>query len=186
MSEGETEFDRLMERVRAGCPQAAQEVFVRYGEQIRILIRRRLSQRLRPRYDSADFLQSVWGSFFVRADDYIFRTPDDLVGFLATLAFRKVAEAGRQLTLGKYDVSRQERLGPESDAPPSREPTPSQVAIAEDQWQLILREQPPDYREALQMLRGGHTHREIADRLGLHPKTIQRIVDRLKLRLELL
>ena len=63
------EFRRLMERVRAGCPDAAQR-----GMQP---LRRAHPQdrpsppapRMRRQYDSIDFLQDVWASFFVAALD---------------------------------------------------------------------------------------------------------------------
>ena len=42
----------------------------------------------------------------------------------------------------------------------------------------------PREREVVKMLREGHTHMEIAERLGLHPKAIQRLVRKLWERLK--
>lgn len=55
----ETEFSLLMARVQSGDQQAATEVVQRYGEAILRVVRRRLDQRLRPEYDSIDFLQET-------------------------------------------------------------------------------------------------------------------------------
>ena len=63
MSDAQAEFAQLMQRVRAGDPRAAQEVFDRYSEPIRRVVRRYLHQRLRAQYDSIDILQTVWASF---------------------------------------------------------------------------------------------------------------------------
>ena len=61
----------------------------------------------------------------------------------------------------------------------AREPTPSQVAAAEDEWERMLRGRPPLHQSILHALRSGMTYREIADKLQTNEKTIQRLVRRL-------
>ena len=61
----------------------------------------------------------------------------------------------------------------------SRNATPSQVAVANEEWERLLEGQPAHYRLALELLRRGHTHAETAARLGLNPKQIQRLVQKL-------
>jgi RNA polymerase sigma-70 factor (ECF subfamily) len=191
MSDSPSEFARLMERVRAGDPQATQEVFLRYSDAIRRVVRRYLHQRLRTQYDSVDILQTVWASFFqVPPERYTFETPEALVSFLSQMAYNKVVDVfRRRLMTGKHNVNRQLSL----DAPareldkgvPVRQPTPSQLAIAEEHWERIVAGQPPRVRQVLEMLRLGHTQREVADRFGLHPKTIQRLLGKLLPRVDL-
>jgi RNA polymerase sigma-70 factor (ECF subfamily) len=191
MSDLQTEFAQLMQRVRAGDPRAAQEVFDRYSEPIRRVVRRYLHQRLRAQYDSIDILQTVWASFFqVPPEQYTFATPDDLIGFLSQMAHNKAVDVfRRRLQTDKNNLNRQVSFDePAADLDrtlPVRQPTPSQLAIAEEHWERIIKGQPPRVRQVLEMLRMGHTQREAADRFGLHPKTIKRLLEKLLPRVDL-
>lgn len=176
----EDEFRTLMERVRAGCPDAAREMCDRYGAHLRRVVRRRLHHSLRPQYDSLDFMQDVWASFFTAPrEKYAFDTPDQLVGFLAELASHKVADAGRKnfkTRKSNLDCVRPlDRDDPDRDLP-VRGPTPSQFAMANESWERLLAGQPADRRLLLEMLRQGNDYKEIAERTGLHPKLIQRFL----------
>ncbi len=189
----EDDFRRLMERVRAGCPDAAKEVCSRYGGHIRVTVRRRLHQRMRRRYDSLDFLQDVWVSFFSGPlDEYDFNDPQLLIKYLSDLAFRKVTdEYRRSFRSKKHDVSREQSLeatgreGGKPLDPPVRGPTPSQVAMANERWERLLDGQPNRYRLVLDMLRLGYTHMEIAERTGVHPKVVQRLLTKMAQRRDL-
>ena len=191
MADAPNEFAQLMERVRAGDPRAAQEVFDRYSEPIRRVVRRYLHQRLRAQYDSVDILQTVWASFFqVPPERYTFETPEALIKFLSQMAHHKAVDVfRRRLLADKHNLNRQVSLHEPTreldKALPVRQPTPSQLAIAEEHWERIIRGQPPRVRQVLEMLRMGHTQREVADRFGLHPKTIQRLLEKLLPRVDL-
>jgi RNA polymerase sigma-70 factor (ECF subfamily) len=175
------DFAALMERARSGCPVAAREVFDRFSEHIVRVVRRRLHRRLRPQYDSTDFLQTVWASFFaLRPEQYIFETPESLVAFLSQMAYNKVVEVFRQrVQTAKRDLTREVALDDLSREQPIRQPTPSQMAIANERWEQILHGQPPRARRALELLRKGHTYEEVAGQVGLHPKAIQRLLHQL-------
>src|SRR4051794_37316693 len=75
----------FLARIRAGDEEAARELLTRYEAQVRLVVRRQLPRLLRSRFDSLDFLQSVWRSFFRRmqAGPEEFEDPQYLVGFLA-------------------------------------------------------------------------------------------------------
>jgi RNA polymerase sigma-70 factor (ECF subfamily) len=179
------EFRRLMERVRAGSHDAARELYDRYSDAIRRVVRRRLHQRLRPHYDSLDFLQDVWASFFVAPEEvFTFEDPDSLIRCLAGIAYRKVALAfRRRFQTAKRDVNREQPLdGGRAADPPTRGPTPSQVAMANERWERLLAGQSESCRVMLEMLRQGHSHTEIAARTGLHPKMIQRLLHKMSQR----
>src|SRR5262249_27429450 len=88
----------------------------------------------------------------------------------------------------KHDITRErpladlaEELAPD---PPGPGPSPSQVAMANERWERLVAGQPPHLRQFLDLLRQGHTQREAADRLGLHPKCVQRLLRRPGGRLE--
>ncbi len=187
------EFEDLMQRVRAGSPGAAREVYDRYNHHVQRVVRRYLARRLRRQYDSLDFLQEIWASFFaIPPEHYTFESPAELVNFLARVATNKVVDVYRHRVLtAKRDIGREVPIvslpaedvptgGPAVAAePPGREPTPSQLSIAEERWQQLLRGQPPRCRRVLELLRQGHTYGEVSEQTGIHCKVIQRLVRKL-------
>jgi RNA polymerase sigma factor (sigma-70 family) len=186
MTDEATDFRRLMDRVRTGCPDAARELFDKYGGHVRRVVRRRLHQRLRPQFDSTDFTQAVWASFFATpAERFAFDTPDALVAFLAGMAVHKVTDAyRRRVRTAKCNARREEPMPTDgvggADAPRDRrQPTASQVAVANEEWERLLEGQPAHYRLALELLRRGFTQAETAARLGMDPKQIRRLLQRL-------
>jgi hypothetical protein len=57
----------LLNSCRKGDEDAARELFDNYAERLLLLVRRRLSQRLASRFGPEDVLQSVFRTFFRRA-----------------------------------------------------------------------------------------------------------------------
>src|SRR3954468_10257310 len=93
-SENPPRFAALLERVCAGSEEAAQEFLRTYGPPILRVVRRRLHQELRSKYDSIDFEQAVWASFFAQdLRAYKFAGQEALVSYLITLATNKVIDA---------------------------------------------------------------------------------------------
>jgi len=180
----------LMARIRDGDQDAVRELLDTYGAFLLHVIRRRLNALLRTQFDSADFVQAVWASFFAgRLADRDFASPEDLINFLAGLARHKVCDAARQrLKTDKRNLYRAHSLDGSAAAlagrEPSRQPTPSQVAMAEEQWDRLLDGQPEHHRRILQLLREGHTQQEVAAELRLNEKTIRRVVGLAVLRLK--
>jgi RNA polymerase sigma factor (sigma-70 family) len=64
------------------------------------------------------------------------------------------------------------------DALPGRQPTPSQLLIAEEEWRRLLLGLPPHHRQMLVLLRQGHTQEEVARQLGFNEKTVRRVLER--------
>lgn len=186
------DFEDLMTRVQAGSQDAAQEVFARYGDAVRRVVRHNLHQRLRRHYDSADFEQSVWGSFFqIPAERYSFPTPDDLVAFLSRVAYNKVMARTRQRLGGtrrhdmRDEVSLDEPHGPNDGATlagslPAPTHTPSKYVMADERWLKLTRNLPPGHVRILELMLEGYSDTEIAERLGHDRKVIQRLLERLK------
>jgi RNA polymerase sigma factor (sigma-70 family) len=183
------DFAALLQRVRTGCPDAKKELFERYGEAVRRVVRRWLQQPMRRQYDSVDFEQSVWASFFLGATDrYSFPTADDLVAFLSRVAYNKVMDATRERLNQKHDLRRECSLD-EPTSPGSPDPlvnnlpgpthTPSHYVVADERWRKLTKNLPPGHVRILELLQAGYTQAEIAQRLGCDPKTIRRLLDKL-------
>src|SRR5262245_10348733 len=185
MAEQQSRFDELMQLIRNGSDEAARELLDTYGEHILRIIRRRLHPRMRGQFDSIDFQQAVWASFFAMpAERKTFRTPEELALYLAGMADHKVAEAFRQAGTIKRSTMRQRSLEDIGEGNPclvrKEDATPSQFAVAEECWDQMNAGKSPVLRQILTMLKERHSHEEIARRTGLHPKAIQRYLQRLK------
>lgn len=193
-SEVET-FHVLMQRVREGDQEAAWTLLETYGRFVLHVVRQHLSPQLRSKFDSMDFVQNVWASFF-REPEAIrdFSHPKDLVNYLRAMARNKLGmEARRRLQTAKYDIGREASLvsgesekSPEveSDRQDTRQPTPSQIAMAREQWQRWLARQTPCHREVVRMRFSGASYEEIAQSLNINERTARRVVERLMLTID--
>lgn len=176
------EFGALMDRARKGDGDASRVLYTRYSAFVRAAVRRQLHPRLRPQYDSLDFVQDVWKSFLATPPNRLrFDSPQALVGFLTTVARNKVVEEfRRRFATEKNDITREQPLGPAEEFVPARQPSPSQWAVAGERWEHIVRQFPDGYRAILERLRAGYTPQEIAGQAGVSLSTLNRIVRRLK------
>ena len=181
-----TRFSELMAGLRTGDPVALDSLYREYGPFIRAAVRRQLHPRLRSRFDSLDFVQDVWASFLaVPSDRYAFASPEALVGFLNRVAYRKVIDVfRRRFGTGRDDLTREVPADPtdwgERDQILSAEPTPSQWAVAGEEWQRLLSRFPPGHRAVLERLREGHSYEDIARLANVSVSTVDRVVRRLK------
>jgi len=175
------EFAALMQRVQAGCRQSIEAFLQQYGPYIRIAVRRRLHQRLRSKFDSLDFVQDVWASFFADVPAGVeFKSPEDLIAFLGKLARNKVVETVRARMLRQSrDINRERPL--EQNAAllenlHANTPTPSEVVMGREEWDLLLDNQPLVHRHILSRVRDGKTSDSIADELGISLRTVRRVI----------
>jgi DNA-directed RNA polymerase specialized sigma24 family protein len=174
-----SDFKRLLEEAQAGREGAAQQLYDEYGPYILRAVRRRLQARLRRRFDSIDFTQDVWASFFGHvASEYELDSPAQLVGLLTTMARNKVADMGRRRGPAQPETSLEQDLNRGAGIA-STQATPSQIVMAEEEWRKLLAEQRPVHRRILLLLREGQADATIAENLGLSLKTVQRVARKL-------
>ncbi|MGA2257600.1 MAG: sigma-70 family RNA polymerase sigma factor [Thermoguttaceae bacterium] len=180
----EQDFGSLIARIQQGSEDAAWELVEQYGDAIRRAVRRVLHGRLRSKFDSLDFVQLVWNSFFKARDRMTrFTRPEELAAFLATMARNKVGmEIRRRLRSAKYDVKREESLdvyAEELDRSASRDSDPFEVAVAREQWNRLIAGQPHRYRQIISLRLQGVTIHDIAASLDMAESTVRRFLDRL-------
>jgi RNA polymerase sigma factor (sigma-70 family) len=185
MLDQQCRFKALMEQLRQGSQDAAWELVELYGGYIRRVVRRTLDQGLRPKFDSVDFVQAVWGSLFRHREQLDrFAGPENLIAFLARVASNKVNDENRRrLCRAKYDVRRERSLYDsevlESEALHDKQPRASHVAIARERWEEMLERQPPQHRRVAEMRLAGMTFKEIGAALGISERTARRVIDSL-------
>jgi RNA polymerase sigma-70 factor (ECF subfamily) len=182
---GKDQFQGLMRRVREGDQQAARELVKVYSPHILRVVRRRLHERLRTQFDSRDFEQEVWASFFEAAQHHgSFDRPEALVKYLVRVASAKVIDAFRtRVQTANHNPNRARSLdgsaAGHADGLVARQPTPSKVAMAREQWDEMLKSQPVHYRRMLLLLAQGMTQQQIADEMGINARTVRRVIEKL-------
>lgn len=179
------DFESFIKRVSDGEEEAAWELVETYGPYVLRSVRRILDADIRSKFDSADFVQAVWVSFFSGRCDYRrLHKPEELVAFLTTMARNKlITELRRRKKTQKYDVRRELKTDPWrlalNSAAASRDPTPSQWAMARERWQLIMHNQPDHYQEIVKRRLRGETYQSIAEEMGLNERTVRRVLERI-------
>ena len=170
-------LDNLLAQLCSGDMTAAEQVFLAYEPYLRKAVRRQLPAPLRVKFDSADIVQSVWADVLrgFREAGWRFVDADHLRGFLFVATRHRLIDRIRQ---HQEAVDREEPLGvAEVRHPlPSPLPRPSEVAQADDLWQRIVAHCPAEHRPILGLKRQGYSLAEIAERTGLHPDSVRRIL----------
>ena len=90
-------FEEFVAQARRGDPNASSELLRAFEQDVRQMVRLRLPKTLRSRFDSMDFVQAVWASFF--SDDggpERFDSPQHLRAFLAGVVLAEVARQRRR------------------------------------------------------------------------------------------
>jgi RNA polymerase sigma factor (sigma-70 family) len=180
-----SEFRVLIEEVRSGSHDAAWELVNRYGDDVQRFVRRSLNRQLRAKFDSLDFVQIVWGSFFRNPEQLReMERPEQLIAFLATLAkFKVLTEVRRRLQTQKYDVRREQALSDDSRPISSNDvptiTTPSAVAMARERWYRLLSGENERVRSIVSLRLAGESFVEIAAKLHIDERTVRRAIERL-------
>ncbi|WP_165226621.1 RNA polymerase sigma factor [Aquisphaera insulae] len=184
---GSRDIRSLLNRIRLGDEDAARELLARYESKVRMVVRRKLPRLLRLRFDSMDFLQSVWKSFFrrIRAGENDIVGEQNLIAFLAWAARNKVVDEYRHAATLKQDIRRERNVDQVGlDDPALVDPeTPSQTARAKETLEKLRDHLPVQRREVIELKAAGYTCAEIGKRLGMSERTVQRILEELRHRL---
>ncbi|GAC1465002.1 MAG: hypothetical protein NVSMB9_04220 [Isosphaeraceae bacterium] len=182
-----------MARAKSGDEDAVRELLCRFEDEVRMVVRSRLPQKLRSQFDSMDFVQAMWQSVFTRSGPDLtqFTNARHFLGFLSGVARNKVYEEHRRRTrTRKYNLGREEPLYVRrGDREVPRElaggdPSPSQDAQAHDRLSQILRGRTPLERQVVELRRSGLTYEEIAQKLGMHESGPRRMIEELRKRME--
>jgi RNA polymerase sigma-70 factor (ECF subfamily) len=189
----EQEITDLMERAKAGDEAATREFLARFEHEVRNIVRGRLPRQLRTQFDSMDFVQAVWQSFFSRLRDQPrdFENVRHLRSFLAGVARNKIYAEHRRLTRTvKRELAREERLyltrGEREFERPliSPEPTPSQTLQASDRLAQLITGCNPSEVQVITLRHQGLTFDEIAKRTRISERSVRRIIDEARSRME--
>lgn len=167
--------DNLVEQFQAGDSAAAAKLYRAFEPFLRGLVRRRLPDRVRGRFDSMDVVQSAWASLIdgLRGGRWQFPDEPRLRAFLARVVLCRLYDRGRTALL---QTACEEPLSGVGTTLPGPEPRPSEQVRAGDAWDALLAACPPEHLPVLHLRREGLSCAEIADQTGLHPGSIRRVL----------
>ncbi len=189
---GSESFVDLMARLRAGDPEAAAVLFRQYARRLIGLAHRRLEGRVRQKVDAEDVAQSVFKSFFLRQREGQFELADwnGLWSLLVVITLHKCGHKVEYYRAACRDVARE--LPPvDSDEGVhafqglAAEPPPSQAALLTELTEQVLASLGDDReRQIFALSLEGQTPEQIGARLGRSERTVQRVLARIRAKLE--
>jgi RNA polymerase sigma-70 factor (ECF subfamily) len=183
----------LIALVKAGNADAIRDLILRFESDLRMSVRERLPQKLRSRFDSLDFVQKVWQSVLTTEGQDLgrFTNAQHFRGYLAGVARNKVFEEYRRQTrTRKYNLKREEPLyvrHGDRERPrdvPAPGPTPSQDAQADDRFAQLVAGRSAQEAKVVQLRRQGLTFEEIAAQTGMNERSVRRIIEAIRARME--
>jgi RNA polymerase sigma-70 factor (ECF subfamily) len=183
----DTSIPDLLLRLRAGDPQAAEQLFARYVAQLTRLAEEHLSRKLAGRVEGEDVVQSVFRTFFRRCvrGDFQIDGSSQLWRLLVLVTLRKVAARARGLrgepVLASGLASDGVQLLSEHVA---SGPGPEDAVILVDEIESLLHGLPALHGRVLELRLAGYDVAEIARQLGVYRQTVYRVLQLLGHRLE--
>lgn len=188
----EPDIAELMERLRSGDQQAADLIFRRFARRLIGLARSRLHEVLRPKLDAEDIIQSVFKSFFHRQAEgqFALNSWESVWSLLTVMTLRKAGYHIRHFRTEGRDWRRELiPLAKEGDSGSgweaiAREPTPSEAVLLTESLEQILAPLKTDDRLIVQKSLEGYSPMEISAQVGCSERTVYRVLDRVKLRLQ--
>ena len=188
----DSDISELIARAKSGDEVAIREFLSRFEPEVRIIVRGHLPKTLRTRFDSMDFVQSVWETFFtkLRERPENFENAQHLRGFLAGVARNKVFAEHRRQTAQKHAISREEPLyirrgGREVQREVvSPEHTPSKAMQASERLAQLTAGCTPLEVKVITLRHDGMTFEQIAVQTGIHERSVRRIIADARARME--
>lgn len=192
MTDDTPRSDPMLTALREGDSLAVARFIREYGPLLEQIAEKHMAAGLKRRVGADDVAQSVCRTFVRRAGIGEFQIPDaeSLWSLLVAITVTKVREQARFHRRQKRDSQREQHLDsvtPDGEArvptPAGSEPSPADVAEWSDQFEKLLAELDAEERQIVELRLAGHTHEEIAERLGCSERTVRRLFKRLQERL---
>lgn len=176
--------EALLQQLTVGDTDAAQRVFTAYAPYLRMVVRRQLTPALRSKFDSMDIVQSVWADLLhgFQSGRWQFATPQQLRAFLLTVTRNRFVDRVRQQQTPLRLETAMDAADLAALPQPRADATGAELE-ADELWQQLLALCPPQHRPLLELKRQGVGVAEIAERTGLNPGSVRRILYELAARL---
>jgi len=171
----------LLDAWRAGDHDAAETLYARFHRRLVGLIRSRLARRLARRIDPEDVVLSAYRSFFLSVRrGGVTEAAEDLWPLLTTFALRKLARQARRHSAARRSCHRESWDQDPAAIAEAPDQTAEQAAILSEEFQSLLDRLEPVEREVVMRTLNGEDRSVIAGSLGVHERTVRRILERIQ------
>jgi RNA polymerase sigma factor (sigma-70 family) len=180
-------FAQILARLRNGDREATAFVVARFARRLNALSNKQLDRRVRPKVDPEDVTQEVFENFFRRlaAGEFRLENWEGLWAVFSVIAMRRCAWEGRWYTAEKRDVRRE--TGHAGDSPSgifstiaAREDSPDDSVALAEAFDEAMNQMDSADRPVVSLALHGWSVAEIAARVGKTPRTVYRILERLR------
>jgi RNA polymerase sigma-70 factor (ECF subfamily) len=179
----------LLQRFQRGQSDASTQLYLRYAQRLHALVVAQSSPDLARRVDPEDIVQSVFRTFFRRAaqGDYSVPAGEEMWKLLLVIALNKVRAAGAYHRAAKRDVRL--TMGGETfdrAIESERGPDESALTILRMVIDELLEGMPAAHRQMIELRIEGHEVDEIAQKVQRSKRSVERVLQGFRTRLEAL
>lgn len=193
MSDEDRDWQQWIDGLRQGDEAVAAAFFAEYGAVLGRIAERRLSSGLRRRVDADDIVQSVFRTFFRRAQggEFVISDSQKLWRLLCAITLTKVRQKAQFHRRKQRSYERESLPAPDRSESGARlaeatdpGPPPDEAAEFEDQFRAVLETLSPEERQVIELRLQDSPYDEIAETLRISERTVRRILKRVQGRFE--
>jgi RNA polymerase sigma factor (sigma-70 family) len=171
----------LLERYRQGDEEAAATLYRRYAWRLRAVARARCPADLAVRVDPDDIVQAAFSAFFQRAAAGGYRgAGEDVWKLLVVITLHKARSAGGYHRAQKRDVRATDRGSGLLARAALRQQCEQSVTDLRLLVAEVLERLPPQHRNVARLRLEGFEVSEIAERVGLSKRSVERVLQDLR------
>jgi RNA polymerase sigma-70 factor (ECF subfamily) len=184
----ETASDRsLLRRLRHGQADASTELYLRYAQRLLALAAAQSSPGLARRVDPEDIVQSVFRTFFRRANLGHYAVPEgeEIWKLLLVIALNKVRATGAFHRAAKRDI-RRTAGGEAFDRAVESQPGPDEAGLSILQMVVeeLLHDLPEAHRRMIELRIEGHEVNDIAATVHRSKRSVERVLQDFRQRMD--
>lgn len=186
MPDGSRSNTAQCDRSSPDAHAATEELYRRYAERLWRLAERQIGPRLARRIGPDDIVQSVFRTFFRRAEQgqFTIDQSESLWNLLVTIAINKIRRQAEFHAAARRAVGREVRGQEQLFALVAKEPSHEEAVALLDELELLMDGLRNPEPEIIRLTLEGHSTDEIARHIGCSRWTVRRVLNRFGRRLE--
>lgn len=172
--------------------EAYREFWQQFGSRLQNLASRHLPPIIARRAEPEDVVQSVCRTFFrrVQAGKFELSDSDNLWRLLCAITLTKVQKQTRFHYRQKRGVNKERPFADEEKTllgvpePVEQSDSPAEIVAFAEQFELLMKSLTPDEQLLVQLKLDQCSEKEIAERLNCSPRTVRRILKKIRTHLQ--
>lgn len=191
-SHEDDDWVRLIDGLISGDEGILREFHQKFGPMLHGIADSRLAPSMRSRFDADDVVQSVFRTFFRRAQVGYFKFEDNqrLWNLMCAITLTKLREKARFHTRQSRSVKREQSVADAGEAASTRseiassQPTPADNVEFADAFEALLSSLDEAEQKLVDLKLQDLTNDEVAEALGVSERTVRRMLHRMQEKIE--